>query len=201
MTDFPNDFMAQLAGIRFDGPVFNQYASYVSGEVARANAVRRANLSLYLSQIAAAGPTLLLVGEAPGYRGCRLTGVPFTSEAVLLDESIQPFGRPAGYEKASELPGATKEATATMVWSALDGVWPRPLLWNAFPFHAHRPGRPLSNRRPLAGELRLGARLLAELMDLVRVEVVAAVGKSAAAALTYAGVSEYHPLRHPSHGG
>ncbi|UCG23852.1 MAG: hypothetical protein JSW55_17215, partial [Chloroflexota bacterium] len=123
------------------------------------------------------------------------------SEAILLDERIRPFGFPAGYRKVSKLPGATKEATATMVWSALDSVWPRPLLWNAFPFHPHRPGWPLSNRRPLVDELKLGARFLAELMDLIPVEVMAAVGKSAAAALTHAGVSDYHRLCHPSHGG
>ncbi|UCG25887.1 MAG: hypothetical protein JSW55_07845, partial [Chloroflexota bacterium] len=104
MTDSPSDFLARLATTRFDGPVFNQYASNLSGEAAQANAVRRANLRLYLSQIAAAGPALLLVGEAPGYRGCRLTGVPFTSEAILLDERIRPFGFPAGYRKVSKLP-------------------------------------------------------------------------------------------------
>ena len=201
MTDSLNDFIIRLARTRFDGPVHNQYGDFLSGEVARANAVRRANLSLYLGQMAAVRPALLLVGEAPGYRGCRLTGVPFTSEAILLEEDIWPFGRSAGYRKASKLNDVSKEATATMVWSALDGVWPRPLLWNAFPFHPHRPGWPLSNRQPLVDELKLGARILAELMDLIPVQVVAAVGNSAAKALTHVGVSDYHMLRHPSHGG
>lgn len=196
-----NDFVTRLGGARIEGPAFNQYAGYLSGHVAQANAVRRANLNLYLDQMTAAGPALLLVGEAPGYRGCRLTGIPFTSEAILLNERIRPFGRPAGYRKASGHAGVAKEATATIVWSTLDSLWPRPLLWNAFPFHPHWSGRPLSNRRPRADELKLGASFLVELIDLIPVRVVAAVGKSAAAALTQAGVSDYHMLRHPSHGG
>jgi hypothetical protein len=33
-------------------------------------------------------PTLLLVGEAPGYRGCRMSGITFVSERQLVEEAI-----------------------------------------------------------------------------------------------------------------
>src|SRR3989338_10069058 len=47
------------------------------------NAVRRKNLEGYLMKMAKAKPTVLLVGEAPGYRGCGRTGVPFCSEKLI----------------------------------------------------------------------------------------------------------------------
>ena len=54
---------------------FNEYAADDEN-----NAIRRANLRLYLGAMAARQPKSLLVMEAPGYRGCRLTGVPVTSQ-------------------------------------------------------------------------------------------------------------------------
>ena len=116
------DFVRRLAQTKVDGPVTNQYTALDSGGIkGQANAIRRQNLRLYLGQMAAARPLALLVGEAPGYRGCRLTGVPFTSEAILLDEGIWPFGARAGYCKTAERQGIVKEATATMIWSS--DVW------------------------------------------------------------------------------
>ena len=60
----------------------NQY-SRLEGDL-RANAVRRRNLRLYLSELEAIGPRMLLIGEAPSYRGGRLTGIPFVSESLTL---------------------------------------------------------------------------------------------------------------------
>ena len=33
-------------------------------------------------------PTLLLIGEAPGYQGCHFSGVPFTNEKLIIDGAI-----------------------------------------------------------------------------------------------------------------
>src|SRR3954471_18304149 len=44
-------------------------------------ALRRARLAAYVD--ARAGAPILLVGEAPGYRGARVSGIPFTSERQL----------------------------------------------------------------------------------------------------------------------
>src|SRR3982750_306430 len=60
---------------------------------------RRARLAAYLE--ARADAPLLLVGEAPGYRGARVSGIPFTSERQLTGAG------PA-------------EATATLVHRLLD---------------------------------------------------------------------------------
>jgi uracil-DNA glycosylase len=131
---------------------------------------RRARLVEYLDAHAAA--ELLLVGEAPGYRGTRVSGIPFTSERQLTGNG------PA-------------EASATIVHRVLDELelTGRVLLWNAVPTH---PGTATSNRRPTPAEVRAG-RVFAR--ELGRGRFVVGVGRVAAEAL------EAPYVRHPSHGG
>lgn len=119
---------------------------------------------------------LLLVGEAPGWRGARISGLPFTSERQLVGEG------PA-------------EATATIVARTLAelGLAEQVVLWNAVPTHPHRPGLPDSNRPPTRAEVAAARPYLDALACGRR---VLAVGRVAAAALPGAPA-----LRHPSHGG
>jgi uracil-DNA glycosylase family 4 len=133
-------------------------------------AVRRERLAAYLE--ARAEAPLLLVGEAPGYRGARVSGLPFTSERQLTGRG------PA-------------EATATIVHRVLAelGLTDQVLLWNVVPTH---PGSDCSNRPPTAAEVAAGRRFAEELAHGRR---VIAIGRIAAAALG----APY--VRHPSHGG
>ena len=133
-------------------------------------ALRRDRIAAYLEERADA--PILLVGEAPGYRGARVSGIPFTSERQLSGSG------PA-------------EATATIVHRILAelGAADRVLLWNAVPTH---PGTETSNRPSTRAELAQGI-LFAE--ELAQGRQVIAVGRVAAAALG----AEY--VRHPSHGG
>lgn len=187
---------------------FNQYGTSDQVETERANRVRRENLRLYLRQLAHVTPRAMLVGEAPGYRGCRLTGVPFTSERILLNgldvagvrSTCRIFGLECGYQKTSERERITGEASATIMWEAISSLRPLPLLWNAYPFHPFRPRETNSNRRPSAQELASGRELISEFLHHYAFETVVAVGESAASALTAAGIS-FHKVRHPSHGG
>jgi uracil-DNA glycosylase len=136
----------------------------------RGAAMRRDRLVSYLESRADA--TWLLVGEAPGYRGARISGVPFTSERQLTGAG------PA-------------EATSTIVHRVLaelaltEGV----LLWNVVPTH---PGTARSNRPPTRLEVEAGCAFARE---LARGRQVICVGRIAEAALG----GDY--VRHPSHGG
>jgi len=149
------------------GATFNFYRD---GEGAER---RRERLRDYLA--ARDGAALLLVGEAAGYRGARVSGIPFTSERQVSGSG------PA-------------EATATIVQRVLSelGLAEAVLLWNLVPTHPHEPGRPDSNRRPSRAEIASARPFLAE---LARGRRVLPVGRLAHAALG----GKY--VRHPSHGG
>lgn len=149
------------------GETFNFYRE---GEGA---SLRRARLRAYLDGRSCA--PILLVGEAAGYRGARVSGLPFTSERQLSGSG------PA-------------EATATIVHRALAelGLEERVLLWNLVPTHPHLPGLPASNRRPTRTEIDGAGGFLAELR---RGRRAIGVGRLAHEALG----GPY--VRHPSHGG
>lgn len=153
------------------------------------------NLRVYLEHFAGRPVPLLLVGEAPGYRGCALTGIPFSSPHLLgsrpffsqLNPALPPGPRP-------------KEPTATIVWQVFRQLEIRPLCWNAFPFHPHQAGKPSTNRRPGRAELDRGRLFLAELINLFQPEKIGAVGRTAERQLRILGLPHTY-LRHPSYGG
>jgi uracil-DNA glycosylase len=156
-------FVERVAGARI-GDTFNFYA-----EGARAT-VLRARLAAYLESRAPA--TVLLVAEAPGYRGTRVSGIPLTSERQLTGAG------PA-------------EATATVVHRTLAelGLEHDVLLWNVVPTH---PGDESSNRRPTRAEVTAGLPFARELGRSRRVLPVGRVAHEALGGLY---------VRHPSHGG
>ena len=190
-------FAEQLAGM--PAPLFT-INPYQGQDMA--GLIRRQNLSHYLGRMAGRRPRLLLVGEAPGYRGCGVTGVPFTSEALLMSgrSPFDLFGANAGFRPAGSESRWKREATATIMWRALEEIGVLPLLWNAFPFHPHGPDQPASNRPPKPGELELGRRILPDLLALFDIAQVIAVGNKAAAALSDWGIPAER-VRHPSRGG
>jgi uracil-DNA glycosylase family 4 len=156
----PGGFVSSLAAASI-GSTYNQYAD---------SALRRERLRAYLE--ARANAAVVLVGEAAGYRGARVSGVPFTAERQLSGTG------PA-------------EATATIVHRVLGelGIEGDVLLWNVVPTH---PGTATSNRRPTRTEIDAARPFLDE---LVRGRRAVAVGRVAAAALD----APY--VRHPARGG
>src|SRR6188508_371109 len=125
------DFVSRLAAASI-GETYNQYA----------NSTRcRGRLSSYLEM--RRGARVVLVGEAAGYRGARVSGVPFTSERQLTG-------------------CGAAEASATIVHRVLGelGIEEDVLLWNVVPTHPHEPGRPYTNRRPSRIEVDVSFRFL-----------------------------------------
>ena len=95
---------------------------------------------------------LLLIGEAPGYQGCRFSGIAFTSE-----RSLPPAAR------TSIRPEGWSEPSATIVHGALRdlGLEEATILWNACPFHPALPSGPLTNRTPTPADLVRGVPFFA----------------------------------------
>jgi uracil-DNA glycosylase len=158
---------------------------------------RRQNLESYLAALLAwpySGH--LLVGEAPGERGCARTGIPFTDERLLRAGS-HPFLK--SLRPALKVSGSTAENTAGIVWGHLEVCRLVPAFWNAVPFHPRSAERP--NRAPTAGEIGLCAVFLERILDVLAPHTVVAVGRTAEKALRRTGVRDFSSVRHPSHGG
>jgi uracil-DNA glycosylase len=197
-----DSFLNELASIEVSERACNQW-SRTTGDL-RANAIRRRNLRLYLTELDAIGPRMLLIGEAVSYRGGRLTGIAFVSESVMLGgvdtRSGRILGADRGYRKATLGPKLSTEASATMVWSTIRDIHPLPMLWNAFPYHPFHAGDPNSNRAPTREELAIGERFIARLLRLFSFQRVVAIGNHASASLARMDVA-HDKVRHPSQGG
>lgn len=100
---------------------------------------------------------LILMGEAPGYQGCRYSGVAFTSERLLGEGAIPRVDRVAHRLSIRKLPFS--EPSATIVWKALykHGVAETTIMWNALQLHPVKEGEPWSNRTPSPAEVAIGA--------------------------------------------
>jgi uracil-DNA glycosylase len=194
--------LSELADAEVSDRATNQFSRKV-GDL-QGNAVRRRNLRLYLNELSAIGPRMMLIGEAVSYRGGRLTGIAFVSETVMLGgvstRSGRVLGADRGYRKATPGPKLSTEASATMVWGTIAEVEPLPLLWNAFPFHPFHEGDPNTNRVPSAAELLLGQRFIERLLKLFPIEQIVAIGNQASLSLTRLGLA-HEKVRHPSQGG
>lgn len=198
LIDQLDQLIAKLAQAAVPTTVTNQYA--IDGPPG--NAIRRANLRLALRLALEAQPTLLLIGEAPGYNGALRTGVPFTSEQVLL-EGIEPpglFGKQRGFAQATDDGRVSREQTATLVWREVQALGCYIVGWNAFPFHPHQPDRLQSNRTPRMTELHQGQPFLQQFCALFPRVPLVAMGRSAERALTLVGVA-HSAVRHPAQGG
>lgn len=158
------------------------------------------NLTVYLAALVSLPYSgHLLVGEALGYRGGALTGIPFTSPR-LLHNPPHPFLENLKSELSA--PGDVAEPTATMVWSTLETSAIVPACWNVFPFHPHQSGVRSSNRAPKASELAAGRPFLDLVLEILTPHTLIAVGRVAEKALKrWYPEMQRQAVRHPSHGG
>ncbi|PVW15264.1 uracil-DNA glycosylase [Marixanthomonas spongiae] len=163
----------------------------------KAAAIRRHNLTLYLTKMLKINPTTLLLGEAPSYKGCSLTGIPFTSERILTET---PFYKDQGFKCIDDSKALDSEQSATIVWNELQNYVEKPLNWNIFPFHPHKPGNKKTNRTPNKAELELGANFLNELLAIFTIDKIIALGRKPESQLNHLGYT-YAYVRHPAQGG
>jgi uracil-DNA glycosylase len=196
------------------GAVFNPWWQVdKQNDIGRnAPVIRRKHLRAYLHK-RLGKVKLVVIGEALGYRGGHFSGIPMTSERILLgkkkDSGIEPeqvFSsiKARRTSKARICPGCFSEATATIVWSALLKLGLKPeqfVLWNAFPWHTFDSRRGmLSNRMPNKSERAAGLPALKALLDFFPRDEIVALGNIAASQLQQLNV-EFHRVRHPASGG
>ncbi len=177
-----------------------------------APAIRRKQLAAYLRK-RVGKVKLVVIAEALGYRGGHFSGIPMTSERMLLgkkrDDGIVPehiFSgiKPRRTSKPRKCPEGFSEPTATIVWTTLLGLGLKPkqfVLWNAFPWHSFDPRRGmLSNRMPTKKERAAGLSVLKAFLKLFSCDHVVALGKVAATQLKELDCKA-HCARHPASGG
>ncbi len=146
-------------------------------------------------------PKFILVGEAPGYQGCRYSGIAFTSERLLGEGAIPRI--PALTNRLSTRGKPFSEPSATIVWETLYrlGIAEHTILWNALQLHPYRPDTPWSNRTPTPFEIALGAPALRLLVRAFPSAKLVAVGKKAEGLLGEMGIGIAATVRHPANGG
>ena len=176
-----NSFINDLRNEKVNSNAFNIYKEEY----------KRRNLFNYFEKMLKINPKVMLVGEAPGYNGCRLTGIPFTSEFILRNH---PF-----FKNKFFVEGNQKENSATIMWNVLDEINKIPLIWNVFPFHPFKDNAK-SNRKPNKKEIDQGGYFLKNLINLFDIHKIIAVGNTAEITLNNLGYKSLK-VRHPAYGG
>lgn len=214
MSRNPVDNFLRLLKKSPSGAVFNPWWEVdEQNDIGRnAPAIRRNQLQAYLEKRLRKAK-VAIIGEAVGYRGGHFSGIPMTSERILLGRSNKVWMKsdeffsavkPRRTSKPEKCPEGFSEPTATIVWVALLRLGLKPdqfVLWNAFPWHSFDSHRGmLSNRLPNKSEQAAGLPVLKAFLELFPCEQVVALGKIAAAQLEELGV-DVHYVRHPASGG
>ena len=160
---------------------------------------RRDNLYTYLSYAKRHNVRVFLIGEAPGYRGCRLTGIPFTSPRTIQKSNAHFFHT---HRNDLIVDSNISEASALAVWEVLEAHTTPVLLWNVFPFHPHEKGNTQTNRKPTQREIDIGVSFLELLFEMFNPDIIVAVGRVSEQLLAEKFSHKKHVyVRHPSYGG
>jgi hypothetical protein len=209
----PEAFIASLRHYQGDA-VFNPWRDVdrEHDRDHRGGEIRRRQLLHYLQERIGVADTLLCA-EAIGYQGGHFSGIPMTSERLLLGglqhkklgpEMVFNDLVPQRTSREELKPLGFTEPTATIVWGFLagQGIDPRRvILWNAFPWHPYHPDRGLlSNRTPNETELAAGHQILRQLLELGQFRQVVAIGEKSALQLQKLGIAATK-VRHPANGG
>lgn len=209
----PEKFVTSLEG--YEGvAVFNPWRDVDAqhDQSPQGPEIRRRQLLRYLQERIGRADTLLCA-EAIGYQGGHFSGIPMTSERLLLGglqhknlhpEMVFQDLSPQRTSRTDLKPLGFTEPTATIVWGFLADhkIDPRRIvLWNAFPWHPYHPDRGLlSNRTPTDAELTVGHQMLTQLLNRGQFKQTVAIGEKSALQLQKLGVAAVK-VRHPANGG
>jgi hypothetical protein len=190
MSRNPVDNFLRLLKKSPSGAVFNPWweVDEQNDNKRTAPGIRRKQLGAYLQQRLGKAK-VALIGEALGYRGGHFSGIPMTSERILLGEQKDVVAalserrncygdvsgggqrpplqiifdiKPCRTSKPEKCPDGFSEPTATIVWGTLLRLGLKPdqfVLWNAFPWHSFDPHRGVLSNRT-PNELERAAGLL-----------------------------------------
>jgi hypothetical protein len=168
--------------------------------------VCRGNLYNYLHRIKNNNSKVMLIGEAPSYHGCRLSGIAFTSEDKFTEDIIPGImGKDLGYNIFSE-GKPEREYSASTVWPKLKDWYNAhgsvPLLWDICPFHPHKENDNESNRTPRKKEIERGIKYFLELTYIFDIQHIGCIGRKSFNTIDSMNLNvSLKYLRHPSCGG
>ncbi len=198
MTSAVDAFLEQLRNFPPGNGIGNPWAQYQADDSGfNGPEMRRERLREYLS----GGASFALIGEGLSYQGGRITGLPFSSERLVLAGEISRV--PKERQRLSTRTKPWSEPSATIVWKALRDLKLNhtTVMWNSAFFHPHIPGVVESNRTPSRSERQMCAGVLRDFIALFPEARVAAVGQTASKALSEIGMTGFRTLRHPAYGG
>lgn len=192
------DFIETLKNFDMDkmDNVFNPWKDYDKNHDFDESSPQKrcCNLCKYLKEREYA--KYILIAEAPGYQGCHFSGIPMTSERLILTNNaygLEGLERTSDYSEQNNKLAEAKiyttkypngrniaktvikngfaEPTATIVWKQMvDELDIKPtdfVLWNAFPFHPYKDDdNILTNRKPNNTELEKTKIILDKFIDL-----------------------------------
>ena len=187
-----DNFISNLSSVQKMNNTTNLYFGN-----SRESKIRRNNLKVYLVKMKTLNPKFLILGEAPGHKGCRLSGIAFTSERVLSENAFFHNEQILFVNDRNKL---ESEISATIVWNEISKLNEKPLIWNIFPFHPHLLNDIKTNRTPTKAELEEGKKWLKKLLEIYDIKKIIALGRKPESQLEEINLP-FSYVRHPSNGG
>ncbi|WHY79933.1 uracil-DNA glycosylase [Neobacillus sp. WH10] len=215
------DFINELKSYYSDQAVFNPWRDYSKQLDIGPDApkIRTNHLQRFLEP-RISDARYIFVAEALGFQGGHFSGIPMTSERIVIgnhsevdyhyvfkgkagSRTSNPITHYPGFKKSWGKEGIS-EQTATIVWKTIleNHIDPYEIiLWNIFPFHPYRDERGLlSNRPPKSKELELGVYFFNRLLNHCPKNIkVICIGKHSKKTLDQHGIKNLH-ITHPANG-
>lgn len=190
--------IGDIASVSLDG-VFNPWSESCAHDILSDEFLNRRQR--LLKHFSCPNTRIMIIGEAPGYKGCRYSGIAFTSEKLLLNRSIPRMESLSG-NRITDRKLPWSEPSATIVWKALYdlGVADETVMFNAVPWHPVGKKGIHSNRTPSSGEVALGLKHLSRLVEYFTGVEIVALGNTASTCLNELKIP-HTKVRHPANGG